>query len=347
MSNYTSENLIDVKPSQIPAGTLAVKIGEDVFTAGSVTVGEEVTAGYFAKDGDDLKFYPAGSQTGEIVSEIMIADTGKEEPQYEGGSGPSMNFYKCASVDTSNSTWSGHLANISDSTGIWYFSSDSTSLTYDRLTPVVGSVYDGGCSFQVVKYKVFIPSNGLVLYAPLSTSHSETEEGTSIISTGTISHSEYHGIPCAVCSSTRLMTTFPVANGSPFTYSFWASAEEVGYIFSVGSNNGYLMMDSSRYLYYGSSYVLPTGYAPLSDFQHYLITYDGTSLSLYNNGALLTSVFANSLYSSTDFALCGLTYNSSSQYQFTGYTAAHRVYNRVLDSTEISALANEFHPTAS
>lgn len=68
----------------------------------------------------------------------------------------SMNFYKCSSVDTSNSTWSGKLATISDSTGIWYFSSDSVSgLTYDGYhVPIVGRVYAGqDCIFQVIDYK--------------------------------------------------------------------------------------------------------------------------------------------------------------------------------------------------
>ena len=57
--------------------------------------GADVTAGYFADlDGNGLKFYPAtsdsGSLSGEAVSTVMIADTGKSEPEYEGGGGGSV-----------------------------------------------------------------------------------------------------------------------------------------------------------------------------------------------------------------------------------------------------------------
>ena len=39
MSNYTSQNLIKIDPANIPAGTLAMKVGNDIFTAGYVQIG--------------------------------------------------------------------------------------------------------------------------------------------------------------------------------------------------------------------------------------------------------------------------------------------------------------------
>ena len=39
MSNYTKQNLVPVPPSQTTAGTLAIKVGDVVFTAGNVTSG--------------------------------------------------------------------------------------------------------------------------------------------------------------------------------------------------------------------------------------------------------------------------------------------------------------------
>ena len=55
MSNYTDNNLISVSPSNVPAGTLAVKIGSDVFTAGEVvTVNGTDTTDATAAAGDLL-----------------------------------------------------------------------------------------------------------------------------------------------------------------------------------------------------------------------------------------------------------------------------------------------------
>ena len=40
MSNYSSENLILIPAQNVPAGTLAMKIGSDVFTAGSIVINQ-------------------------------------------------------------------------------------------------------------------------------------------------------------------------------------------------------------------------------------------------------------------------------------------------------------------
>lgn len=49
----------------------------------------------------------------------MIADTGENEPEYEGGN--SIDFYKCTSVDTTNQTWTGYKAIFNSTTGIYSF----------------------------------------------------------------------------------------------------------------------------------------------------------------------------------------------------------------------------------
>jgi hypothetical protein len=43
MSNYTKDNLIEVPPSSVSVGTLAIKVGNEVFTAGNVTVGTDTS----------------------------------------------------------------------------------------------------------------------------------------------------------------------------------------------------------------------------------------------------------------------------------------------------------------
>lgn len=43
MSNYTKENLIAVAPTAVPTGTLAVKVGKEIFTVGAVTIGTDTS----------------------------------------------------------------------------------------------------------------------------------------------------------------------------------------------------------------------------------------------------------------------------------------------------------------
>ena len=39
MSNYTKENLIAIPPTAVPAGTLAIKVGDEIFTPGNIKIG--------------------------------------------------------------------------------------------------------------------------------------------------------------------------------------------------------------------------------------------------------------------------------------------------------------------
>lgn len=43
MANHTKENLIAVQPTDVPVGTLAIKVGDEIFTAGNVTIGTDTS----------------------------------------------------------------------------------------------------------------------------------------------------------------------------------------------------------------------------------------------------------------------------------------------------------------
>lgn len=61
--------------------------------------------------------------------------------------GTSAEYYKCASVDTEAKTWSGYKAVFDSGAGTWSFESGVTAgLTYNFMTPSVGSVYDADCT---------------------------------------------------------------------------------------------------------------------------------------------------------------------------------------------------------
>ena len=109
---------------------------------------------------DTTKF----SQYAQKIAQMTIGqgDTSQFETealaiigQLEGGQstvpsiGGTCKFYKCASVDTENKTWSGYEA-YQDAIGIWTFSDTEMSLTYgDYFTPVVGKVYDATASIVI------------------------------------------------------------------------------------------------------------------------------------------------------------------------------------------------------
>lgn len=91
MSNYTKENLIAVPPTSVPVGTLAIKVGDVIFTPGNIKIGQ------------------------------------------------SMEFYKCASVDTVNKTWTGYKAVLKN--GFYTITDEQKTLEYSSFTPEVGKVY--------------------------------------------------------------------------------------------------------------------------------------------------------------------------------------------------------------
>lgn len=124
MSNYTNENLISIPSASVPAGTLAMKVGDNVFTAGNV-----------------------------IIS--------------------TTDYYKCASVNTANQTWTGYKAVFDAVTGTYSFEATVTSgLTYSVVTPVVGRAYADEALIEAKLYEG-IPLNGLDFYLPLESNMNE------------------------------------------------------------------------------------------------------------------------------------------------------------------------------
>lgn len=105
MSNYTKENLIQIPSTAVPAGTLAMKVGDEIFTPGNIRI----------------------------------------------SSGGSMDFYKCASVDTTAKTWTGYLAVLTD--GVYAFEETVTEgLFYDSSVPTIGEIYSSDLSVCVSSF---------------------------------------------------------------------------------------------------------------------------------------------------------------------------------------------------
>ena len=93
--------------------------------------------------------YKVGQRLVKVGNTFMPVGFGGNFEPGSASSGIAMKFYKCASVDTENKTWSGYEAH-QDAIGIWTFSDTEMSLTYgDYFTPVVGKVYDATASIVI------------------------------------------------------------------------------------------------------------------------------------------------------------------------------------------------------
>lgn len=83
-----------------------------------------------------------------------------------------------------------------------------------------------------------------------------------------------------------------------------------------------------------------------NEWKHYVITYNFDSLSFYVDGELQNTIFKgfNSYFSVTDSVVLGATIRSQLRY-FNGSIDDVRIYNRVINSSEVDELFNEPDPT--
>ena len=287
------------------------------------------------------------------------------------GGGGSGTFYKCASVDTTNHAWTGYLASIDSTTGVWSFASTATSgLSYDRITPIVGSVYDEDCTFEVKKYKTNMPSDGLIFYLPLATEVGEFDEASGLAlyhwNPGNSTFTTQNGIQCikmfdgSSISGPDLISVFPNNNTSRFTISFWAAAnmnllrKYSGAYFwkynDFGNNtdecqSGINVKKDSAYSRFGGGYQEFTfDTADRGVMSHFACRYDGTKGDLFYKGVLSRTISTSSPHGqqTAAYPIIGQRTNDSS---CASYFTAFRIYDRALTSDEIATLAAEFTPT--
>lgn len=284
-----------------------------------------------------------------------------------GGSSSSMNFYKCASVDTTNHKWSGYLASVDSITGVWSFAETATAdLPYDRITPVVGNVYDENCTFEVRGYKTGLPETGRIFYLPLDQDPGATDVQGNTLYFQTISKIAYgqtvQGIPCTKfvdnsgISGPDFSSILANDSSTELTISEWVSSNNG---FSCGFS--YKRADADRAIVMtgftgntkdwraragGDSVTLSS--LSGSGFVHLLATFGSNQVKAYVNGTLT----GTGSYANTDrpfgweAAWCPYVFGMYGG-STTTYVAGFRIYNRILDSSEIAALAAEFTPTVS
>lgn len=311
----------------------------------------------------------------KIGSSIIVGGIGGNFiPGGGGGSSSSMNFYKCASVDTTNHAWTGYLASVDSSTGVWSFASTATSgLSYDRITPVVGSVYDEDCTFLVTKYRTGLPEDGLIFYLPLNEDPGETDAtGVYALYFGSIGNIAYgeevEGLTGTIMGSTAAITgpnfNSVLSNDSAqeLTISCWTKNITSGNTYggfgfnpkvggSVSTFKPYtgcvFQADDSYGVTSGDERRVTATTTSVSGVHHVLLTYGSNTVKIYVDGVFKGSgayYISNKLFGyESNYAPCILGHPGEGGSSF---YKAFRIYNRVLDSSEIAALAAEFTPTA-
>lgn len=307
MKNYTDNNLIDVPYSSVPAGTLAIKVGNNVFLAGG------------------------GGQT---------------------------DFYKCASVDTVNQTWTGYKALLNN--GIYTFEGTATTgLSYDSVTPVVGGIYTDGTLVTVKMLWDGIPSDGLIRYAPLSASAAVDNLGYSIGSDGTITYSTVNGVPCAGMGQDALIYySDGISVSNLFTLSAWMKATSSGadaiITFSGDSYGRY--GNEIWFILRPTSFTLGNGAASGSEiyqgstsggWHHIAVSWTGSAFNVYIDGTKVqSSTSTENDFSDSMYLYINSLHRAPDGVRGIGQYSAVRLYNRVLADSEVALLAAEFSPTS-
>lgn len=347
MGNFNNENLIPFT-GELKPGQRLLKRPDGYFIPVGASAGSNVVAGYFAdKDGNGLKFYPVGSNNGESVNQIMIADTGENEPEYEGGN--SIDFYKCTSVDTTNQTWTGYKAIFNSTTGIYSFQGTVTSeLIYSVIIPKIGNVYTDGA---LVDAKLFtgIPTD-YVVYHPLSSAEAIVSGYNCSYSNVTFAQDSSLGETVAVFNGNGRLTISNVAGSPAIAFSIFQKVDtNTGDAHMVVMRNyfGILSTPSNTGVFdFNGNLELEKQYSN-TGWHHIYADYANGVTRLFIDGveAANTTSYTDN-YNYTSNVQMGVHLNESA-FPLTGKLKAFRMYTRQLSVAEIAALATEFIPTQS
>ena len=322
-----------------------------------------VPAGYIAAS-QTLTVPLASSAT--VAGGIVTIPAGYVASDYtvSAGGGSATDFFRCASVTSGGSAWTGYKAVLSS--GQYEYESTVTSgLFYGSgFTPEVGKIYNDGALIKANLYEG-IPVNGLVFYAPLAQAEPAAETGQTLLTLGTITYQSVAGIPCCLSTTqdgiglNELMADFDP--GVPKTMSCWVRisawpwSEAFFFCFlDAGGTTLHIMTDHSITLMRRSgenSYEdISFGSPGLDTWLHLLAVDTGDTVTTYLNGTLVRSAAVSSYSKSAASTKVGITCadlgSGFGQYNLQGYMAAVRMYNRALSAGEIAALANEFTPSA-
>ena len=325
---------------------------------------------------DNLIDLPSGTKLKPGQRLIRIKDNiwmpvgvgGTDTPVFTGSG--STDYYRCASVDTENHTWTGYKATLNGDA--YKFESTVTEgLSYSGVIPKIGYVYDTNALVTVESLYEgrSFPEEGLVFYAPLDRSRELAETGQGLDNSSEIAFDNQDGIPCLAVKPDKSSyvsvsddSDFPFGT-SPRTVSIWGKALEgvgsrfvmMGYGTAGTSYNGFTLRAQtygsvpSFFLDIFNSNIMSPDMGSFYIWRHYTVTVDQNKLvKLYVDGVFIhqqTSNYLNTIKTTGINALLGRSSSYTAGNEMAGYVACCRIYNRVLSDEEIELLATELSPT--
>jgi hypothetical protein len=269
--------------------------------------------------------------------------------------GEAAEYYKCASVDTSNKTWTGYKV-VFDANGYAFEENKTNGLLYRGFTPEVGKVYDSYANALVSKlWSGQIPSDSLLFYAPLAQNKDTAETGQTLQNTGSVIYTEVDNIPCVNVSSGRIDISpyfDTLSNGSSFTISLWVKiiSSGDGGLFCLGPgqhgnvNAGFLIHATESSVGFsnaGTRSMNTPDNIDMYTWRHIAAVCTGNRISMFIDGDEKISDSMWELNLDSRLPKIGDTNNIGA---LDACIAGVRVYERALITDEIKILASEFIP---
>lgn len=301
---------------------------------------DSAVANYTPQEGFVTQFF-AEDESGNITLNLKLPD-GTILPLSGGGSsGGGAVYFKCASIDTVNKTWTGYRAVLTD--GVYSFEgTETTGLIYGTaFTPAENSIYNTDATVYVKK--LFTGKDPtLVFHAPLVSAAPTAETGQVLTTNGEVQYGSVSGRACAYFSSDTVSVTadlpefptlFPAA-GTPLSILGWFYFEDVwnalnmlflyGNEIEINSCDGALRVS-------GPGFDVRAYGINSNEWIHVAVVSDGSILHIYINGEEKGSG-QHSLLTTAGHTLrlggCR-----------PGALADIRIYDRVLSSDEIVLIA--------
>ena len=212
--------------------------------------------------------------------------------------------------------------------------------------------------FIAVKEPSSIPEDGLVFHAPLEEDTSTAETGKTLSKSRTVTYGTESGIPCACFNGNGYLyfnASGLITMSSDWAISLWirfnSFSGQVPTAFAIGSSHN--VGTAIRVCYAGGSLCFePVSSSPenngiitaaLNVWYHICIVHSGSKTTMYSDGAQKSEKSFTYSFTPTSGRI-GNSLNNNEY--FKGWISAVRIYNRALDTGEISALANEYTPEA-